>query len=71
MTYEGLTSKEFAEQLIDEFMQIKSMKLSDYSLVYYPFAKLSALVAIRKMIEWCDVESQPFLEKVEQELINL
>jgi hypothetical protein len=45
-----MTPKEKAEQLVDKFMAIKSMKLSDYSLIYYPFAKLCALEAVDEMI---------------------
>lgn len=45
-----MTPKEKAEQLVDKFMAIKSMKLSDYSLIYYPFAKLCALEAVDEII---------------------
>jgi hypothetical protein len=45
-----MTPKEKAEQLVDKFMAIKSMKLSDYSLIYYPFAKLCALEAVDEIL---------------------
>lgn len=46
-----MTPKEKAKELVDKFMAIKSMKLSDYSLIYYPFAKLCALIAVDEILE--------------------
>ena len=54
-----MTPKEKAEQLVDKFMAIKSMKLSDYSLIYYPFAKLCALIAVDEII-LSNPHSNPF-----------
>lgn len=47
-----LTPKEKAEQIVDKYYKLKSMKLSDYSIVYYPFAKLAALSEVDGLIEW-------------------
>ena len=47
-----LTPIEKAEQIVDKYYKLKSMKLSDYSIVYYPFAKLAALAEVDALIEW-------------------
>jgi hypothetical protein len=54
-----MTPKEKAEQLVDRFMAIKSMKLSDYSLIYYPFAKQCALIAVDFALSQLDVKISP------------
>ena len=75
-----MTPKEKAEQLVDRFMAIKSMKLSDYSLIYYPFAKQCALIAVQEIIN-ANPHSNPFntdvystmsyWQEVKQEINNL
>ena len=47
-----MTPREMAEQIVDKYYKLKSMKLSDYSIVYYPFAKLAALAEVDGLIEW-------------------
>lgn len=47
-----MTPKEMAVELVDKYYKLKSMKLSDYSIVYYPFAKLAALAEVDGLIEW-------------------
>ncbi len=44
------TPKEKAEELVDVFMNIKQLKLSDYSVIYYPTAKQCALIAVAEII---------------------
>jgi hypothetical protein len=44
------TPKEKAEELVDVFMNIKQLKLSDYSVIYYPTAKQCALIAVNEII---------------------
>lgn len=56
-----MTPKEKAKELVEKFMAIKSMKLSDYSLIYYPFAKLCALIAVDEIIK----VSAPYIDKHE------
>lgn len=53
-----MTPKEKAEQLVDRFMAIKSMKLSDYSLIYYPFAKQCALIAVDEIFEFMKMDDE-------------
>jgi hypothetical protein len=75
-----MTPKEKAKELVDKFMAIKSMKLSDYSLIYYPFAKQCALIAVDEII-LSNPHSNPFntdvystmgyWQEVKQELENL
>jgi hypothetical protein len=44
------TPKEKAEELVEMFMNIKQLKLSDYSVIYYPTAKQCALIAVAEII---------------------
>ena len=46
-----MTPKEKAYELVDRFMKIKKLKLSDYSIIYYPTAKQCALIAVDECIE--------------------
>ncbi len=46
-----MTPKEKAEALVDAFMNIKSMKLSDYSMIYHPTAKQCALIAVDEILK--------------------
>ena len=41
-----MTAKEKAKELVDSFMNLKPPKLSDYSQIYLPTAKLCALIAV-------------------------
>jgi len=79
-----MTPKEKAEALVDSFMNIKSMKLSDYSMIYHPTAKQCALIAVaeilltlNKDIRDLDVVGNVLLDlieywqQVEQEIENL
>lgn len=44
-----MTPKEKAEKLIEEFMNIKSKKLSDYSRIEYPTARECALICVNEI----------------------
>jgi hypothetical protein len=79
-----MTPKEKAEALVDAFMNIKSMKLSDYSVIYHPTAKQCARIAVaeilltlNKDIRDLDVVGNVLLDlieywqQVEQEIENL
>ena len=46
-----MTPKEKAEALVDSFMNIKSTKLSDYSMIYHPTAKQCALIAVNEILD--------------------
>ncbi len=41
-----MTPKEKAQELVDKFMDIKNVKLSDYSVIYLPTAKQCALITV-------------------------
>jgi len=45
-----MTPKEKAEQLVNYFMLLKSYKMSDYSRIEFPTAKLCAIKIIDELI---------------------
>jgi hypothetical protein len=56
-----MTPKEKAEELMAKFMAIKSTKLSDFSVIYSPVAKLCALIAVDELSKFLiDAESEDF-----------
>ena len=65
-----MTPKEKAEELVSSFMNIKNIKLSDYSVIYLPAAKQCALISIELAIEYSDFHIE-FLQEVKQEIENL
>jgi hypothetical protein len=74
-----MTPKEKADELMAKFMAIKSTKLSDFSVIYSPVAKLCALIAVDE-ISWilneisynADIDSEMyFYNKVKQEIEKL
>ena len=71
-----MSPKEKAKELVDKFMAIKSMKLSDYSLIYYPFAKLCALIAVDEILKvvliYNDTQAEvTYWQEVKQEIEKL
>jgi len=44
-----MTPKEKAEELVNKFIGIKPIKLSDYSKIYHPTAKQCALIAVEEI----------------------
>ena len=64
------TPKEKAEELVDVFMNIKQLKLSDYSVIYYPTAKQCALIAVNEILDAIN-EWDYYWEQVKEEIINL
>ena len=46
-----MTPKEKAIELVDKYMSIRNVKLSDYSIVYLPHHKQCALVAVDEIIK--------------------
>ncbi len=46
-----MSSKETADKLVDRFMNISKVKLSDYSRIEYPTAKQCALIAVDEIIK--------------------
>jgi hypothetical protein len=45
-----MTPKEKAKELVDKYMNINKLKLSDYSVIYTPTAKQCALIAVDEII---------------------
>lgn len=77
-----MTPKEKAEELVNRFMDIKNVKLSDYSVIYLPTAKHCALIAVDEVIlEQCKSselknpryqdERLRYWQEVKQEIENL
>ena len=46
-----MTPKEKAEELVEKFLNAKSHKMSDYSTIYTPTAKVCALIAVDEIID--------------------
>jgi len=73
-----MTPKEKAEQLVNMFINVKSLKLSDYSKIYHPTAKQCALIEVDEIIKVLElVPNLPveipydFWNEVKQEIENL
>jgi hypothetical protein len=74
-----MTPKEKAEELMAKFMAIKSTKLSDFSVIYSPVAKLCALIAVDEVLFVLDEidynihtdSGIKFYNKVKQEIEKL
>ena len=65
-----MTPKEQAEALVDAFMNIKSMKLSDYSVIYHPTAKQCARIAVAEIMKVEQAVKMNFWKAVKQEIEN-
>lgn len=75
-------AKEKASELVDKYMNIGQVKMSDYSRIYQPTAKVCALIAIDEMLneykqnstfaqlEWVDYRIA-FLEEIKNEIGNI
>lgn len=46
-----MTPKEKANKLVDEFLNMKLIKLSDYSRIYQPTAKQCALIMVDEILK--------------------
>lgn len=71
-----MSPKEKAMQLIEEFSKMNSGKLSDYTRIYYPTAKMCASRAVDEVLSsHTGTESNNydiyFYQLVKQELENL
>lgn len=67
------TPKEKAEELVEMFMNIKQLKLSDYSIIYHPTAKQCALLTVDEIFYVLpDIhELWEYWYQVKQEIENL
>lgn len=71
-----MSPKEKAMQLIEEFSKMNSGKLSDYTRIYYPTAKMCALRTVNEVInshEGTEKDNYDiyYYRLVQQELDNL
>jgi hypothetical protein len=65
--------EEKAIELVDAFMNVKPVKLSDYSRIYYPTAKQCALIAVEFAKENL-INSKgynEYLDEIKEEIIKL
>jgi hypothetical protein len=72
-----MTKKEQAEELVNKYMNLNKVKLSDYSVIYTPTAKQCALIAVDYLIKeqtmWQNGQVNPVLywQEVKQEIEKL
>ena len=74
-----MTPKEKAEELVEKFLNAKSHKMSDYSTIYTPTAKVCSLIAVDEVIDILSVLSYGmeylsdiyYWEEVKQEIEKL
>lgn len=67
-----MTPKEKAEQLVDLYLKIKQVKLSDYSIIEYPTAKQCAKIVVNKILETnITSEERTYYEQVKEEITDL
>ena len=63
------TPQEKSQELVDSFMNIKNIKLSDYSVIYLPTAKQCALIAVDEMVK--EFGPSYYWQEVKQEIAKL
>lgn len=72
-----MTPKEKAEELVEKFHNAKSDKMSDYSTIYTPTAKVCALIAVeeilkdKEIVDGMRVIHDPYWLEVKQEIEKL
>ena len=70
-----MTPKEKAKELVNRYMNINKVKLSDYSVIYTPTAKQCALIAVDELIYETQFEvpniRQKYWQEVKQEILKL
>jgi hypothetical protein len=77
-----MTPKEKAEELVNRYMNLNKVKLSDYSVIYTPTAKQCALIAVDEIIKldvfdcnegWSDEDgdTREYWEEVKEEILKL
>lgn len=67
-----MNSKEKAEELVNKFMETKSLKLSDYSRIEFPTAKQCALVCCEEVLGYMGVDrGYLFWTEVKEELLKM
>ena len=66
-----MEAKDKAKELIECFENAHSSKMSDYSKIYTPSAKVCALICVDEILEECLQLKVNFWEEVKQELNKL
>jgi len=74
-----MTPKERAVHLVDKYLNMKRIKMSDYSVIYLPTAKECALIVVEEIIKEfgtyfkVNIEGNymSYWEKVKEEINNL
>ena len=64
--------KEKAEELVNKFMEIKSLKLSDYSRIEFPTAKQCALICCDEVLGYMGADrGYEFWTEVKEEFLKM
>ncbi len=70
-----MTPKEKAEELVNRYMNLNTVKLSDYSVIYTPTAKQCALILVDEILNINSVDKDYDLSnywtEVKQEIEKL
>lgn len=78
----AVSPKQMAERMINKYLHIKALKLSDYSVIEYPTAKECALISINEVLDNIEfimsvytdeniLALKKYYEDVKEELDNL
>jgi hypothetical protein len=70
------TPKQKAEELVNKYMNIGQVKMSDYSRIYQPTAKVCALIAVDEVLDYLNKIMIPnpfgqYWDEVRKEVENL
>jgi hypothetical protein len=72
MEAKHLTPKEKATELVEYFLNIEQVKLSDYSKVYLPTAKQFSLKVANEVLGYMGADrGQEFWNSVKEEINNI
>jgi hypothetical protein len=64
-----MTAEQKAHSLVNQFMLMPPTKLSDYSKIYMPTAKICALKVVDEVLETCSIgDTYEFYEKVKEHI---
>jgi hypothetical protein len=71
-----MTPKEKAKELVNRYMNLNKVKLSDYSVIYTPTAKQCALIAVDEILNvlWHTHKNETeyrYYQEVKQEILKL
>jgi hypothetical protein len=67
-----MNAKEKAEELVNKFMETKSLKLSDYSRIEFPTAKQCALICCDEVLGYMGADrGYEFWTEVKEELLKM